>query len=35
MEVADWYYLDRAREWIVRLYRAWGKPENAAAWQKE
>src|SRR5262252_5321123 len=25
--VPDWYHLDRAREWIIQLYQAWGKPE--------
>jgi hypothetical protein len=33
--VADWYHLDRAREWIVQLYQAWGKPEKAAEWKKK
>ena len=28
----DRYHLVRAREWIVQLYRGWGKPEEAAAW---
>jgi tetratricopeptide (TPR) repeat protein len=27
---ADWYHLDRAREWLAQLYQAWGKPEKAA-----
>jgi tetratricopeptide (TPR) repeat protein len=31
MSVPDWYHLDRAREWIGRLYQAWGKPAKAAA----
>jgi tetratricopeptide (TPR) repeat protein len=31
--VPNWYYLDRAREWIVQLYQAWGKPEVAAEWK--
>jgi tetratricopeptide (TPR) repeat protein len=26
-------YLDWAREWLVRFYEAWGKPETAAKWQ--
>jgi non-specific serine/threonine protein kinase/serine/threonine-protein kinase len=30
--VPDRYHLDRAREWIVQLYRAWRKPEKAAGW---
>ncbi len=33
MAVPDWYHLDRAREWIVELYRAWGKPMKAAEWR--
>jgi tetratricopeptide (TPR) repeat protein len=28
-------HMERAREWIVELYRAWGKPARAAEWQKE
>ena len=32
--VPDWYHLDRARVWIVELYKAWGKPAQAAEWQK-
>jgi tetratricopeptide (TPR) repeat protein len=24
--------IDRAREWIVRLYKAWGKPDRAGEW---
>jgi hypothetical protein len=32
--VAELYHLDRAREWLVQLYQPWGKPEKAAAWQK-
>jgi serine/threonine protein kinase len=35
MGVASWYHVDRAREWIVQLYRAWGKPEKAAQWSKK
>lgn len=26
----DRYHLGRTREWIVRLYQSWGKPEKAA-----
>jgi tetratricopeptide (TPR) repeat protein/predicted Ser/Thr protein kinase len=33
--VPDWYHLDRAREWIVQLYQAWGKPGKAAEWRGE
>ena len=32
--VADRYHVERAREWIVQLYQAWGKPQEAAAWTK-
>ena len=32
--VPDWYHLDRAREWIARLYEDWGKPEKAAEWRQ-
>jgi len=32
--VADWYHLDRAREWLVQLYQSWGKPEKELAWRK-
>jgi eukaryotic-like serine/threonine-protein kinase len=35
MGAADQYYLDRAHEWIVQLYQAWGKPETAAEWGKK
>jgi tetratricopeptide (TPR) repeat protein len=27
--------MDRAREWIVKLYQAWGRPAKAAEWQKK
>ncbi|MGC9946764.1 MAG: serine/threonine-protein kinase [Bryobacteraceae bacterium] len=30
--VPDRYHLDRAREWLVRFYQAWGKPDKAAEW---
>jgi hypothetical protein len=33
--VPDRYHLDRAREWIVQLYQAWGKPAKAAEWAKK
>jgi len=29
------YDLDRAGEWIVQLYQAWGKPGKAAEWKKK
>ena len=28
--VADWYNLNIARDWLVELYQAWGKPAKAA-----
>jgi len=34
IEAPDWYYLDRAREWLVQLYQAWGKPVKAAEWKR-
>jgi tetratricopeptide (TPR) repeat protein len=33
MGVPDWYHLDRAREWLVQLYQAWGKLDKAAEWR--
>jgi tetratricopeptide (TPR) repeat protein len=35
MDVPSWYHLDRAREWTVQLYQAWGQPEKAAEWRKK
>jgi len=35
MAVPDWYHLDRAREWVVELYRAWGKPIKAVEWRQK
>jgi eukaryotic-like serine/threonine-protein kinase len=35
MPVPDQYGIERALEWIVRLYGAWGKPEKAAEWSKK
>jgi serine/threonine protein kinase len=29
------YHLDRARQWLIHLYEAWGKPEKAAEWRKD
>ena len=34
MGVPNWRHLDRARDWIVQLYRAWGKQEKAVEWKK-
>jgi len=31
----DSYHLDRAREWLVQLYQAWGKPGQAAEWKRK
>jgi len=33
--VPDRYHLDRAHEWLVQLYQAWGKPAKAAEWRKK
>ena len=27
--VPNWRHLDSAREWIVQMYKSWGKPEKA------
>jgi eukaryotic-like serine/threonine-protein kinase len=35
MSFPDRYYLDRAHEWLVHLYLAWGKPDQAAHWKKQ
>ena len=32
--VLDWRHLDRAREWLVKLYQDWGKPEKAEEWRR-
>ena len=34
ISVPDSYHLDRARDWIVQLYQAWGKSEKAAEWKE-
>jgi eukaryotic-like serine/threonine-protein kinase len=34
IEVPNWYQLDRAHEWLVQLYQAWGKPQKAAEWAR-
>jgi tetratricopeptide (TPR) repeat protein len=34
MGIDDIYHLERARDWLVRLYKDWGKPEKAAQWTK-
>ena len=35
IDVPDWYHLDRAREWLVQLYQAWGRPQEAGEWKKK
>jgi tetratricopeptide (TPR) repeat protein len=35
MGVPQWYHLERARAWIVQLYQEWGKPRQAAEWQRK
>ena len=35
IEAPNLYHLDRAHEWIVQLYQAWGKPAQAAEWKKK
>ena len=35
MAVSDRYHLDRAREWLVQLYEAWGKPDKALEWRNQ
>ncbi len=35
IDVPEWPDLDRAREWIVELYQAWGKRDKAAEWRKK
>ncbi len=35
MAIPDRYHLERAQEWLVQMYKAWGKPEKAAEWGKK
>jgi hypothetical protein len=35
MTVEDRSNLDLAREWLVQLYQAWGKPQKAVEWKKK
>jgi hypothetical protein len=30
----DRRHLDSAREWILQMYEAWGKPDKAAEWKQ-
>jgi tetratricopeptide (TPR) repeat protein len=32
IDVQGRYHLDRAHEWLVQLYAAWGKPDKSAEW---
>ncbi len=34
MSSPDRYYLDRAQEWLVHLYLAWGKSDEAVRWRQ-
>jgi eukaryotic-like serine/threonine-protein kinase len=31
----NWYHLDRARGWLIGLYRAWGKPGKVHEWMNK
>ena len=35
IDVPDWYHIQRAREWIIQLYRDWDKPQKAADWREK
>jgi tetratricopeptide (TPR) repeat protein/predicted Ser/Thr protein kinase len=35
LAVPEFYHLDRAAEWLVQLYQAWGKPVKASEWKKK
>ena len=35
IDAPDGYFNGRAREWIVQLYQAWGKPDKAAEWGRK
>ena len=35
IDVPERYHMDRAHDWVVQLYRAWGKPMQAAEWAKK
>jgi hypothetical protein len=34
MAVPEQYHLALAREWLINLYREWGKPVKAAEWRR-
>ena len=31
-DVPEWYHLNRAHDWVVQLYQAWGKQTQATEW---
>jgi len=31
--IPERYHLDRAHDWVIRLYQAWGKPQKADEWR--
>ena len=33
--MSDRYHLELARRWLVQLYQAWGKPDQAAEWSRK
>jgi hypothetical protein len=35
VEAPNQYFVERAQEWLVGMYVAWGKPEKAAEWRKK
>jgi tetratricopeptide (TPR) repeat protein len=35
IDIPDWYHLDLAHEWLVQLYKDWGKPDKAAEWRRK
>jgi eukaryotic-like serine/threonine-protein kinase len=35
LAVPESYHLDRARDWLVQLYQAWGKPVKVAEWREK
>ena len=34
VSMSNWYNLDLTRDWLVELYRAWGRPKKAAEWSR-
>ncbi|HKS95501.1 MAG TPA: tetratricopeptide repeat protein, partial [Terriglobia bacterium] len=35
IDVPNRYHLELAHRWLVQLYQAWGKPDQAAQWSKK